>query len=120
MVARSRASVIPFTLVFFLMIRRPPRSTLFPYTTLFRSLRPVSLYVAAVGVAICVKLEHPAPWHRSTRYPVTPALSVEAVQLRLIWLDDIALAARFVGAVGACVSPPPPPEAALKATICMV
>src|SRR5256885_9167841 len=28
-------------LFFFLMIRRPPRSTLFPYTTLFRSLRPV-------------------------------------------------------------------------------
>src|SRR5437588_2181861 len=26
-----------FTAVFFLMIRRPPRSTLFPYTTLFRS-----------------------------------------------------------------------------------
>src|SRR3712207_8706053 len=26
---------------FFLMIRRPPRSTLFPYTTLFRSVRPV-------------------------------------------------------------------------------
>src|SRR3712207_7809160 len=25
--------------LFFLMIRRPPRSTLFPYTTLFRSLR---------------------------------------------------------------------------------
>src|SRR6266850_5406366 len=25
---------------FFLMIRRPPRSTLFPYTTLFRSCRP--------------------------------------------------------------------------------
>src|ERR1039457_3309366 len=32
----------PFNLVcrlFFLMIRRPPRSTLFPYTTLFRSAR---------------------------------------------------------------------------------
>src|SRR3712207_7201190 len=26
--------------VFFLMIRRPPRSTLFPYTTLFRSSAP--------------------------------------------------------------------------------
>src|SRR2546430_5625890 len=26
---------------FFLMIRRPPRSTLFPYTTLFRSVREV-------------------------------------------------------------------------------
>src|SRR3712207_8390673 len=25
---------------FFLMIRRPPRSTLFPYTTLFRSIDP--------------------------------------------------------------------------------
>src|SRR5258708_27391413 len=25
------------TILFFLMIRRPPRSTLFPYTTLFRS-----------------------------------------------------------------------------------
>src|SRR3712207_8106104 len=27
-------------LFFFLMIRRPPRSTLFPYTTLFRSIAP--------------------------------------------------------------------------------
>src|SRR3989449_5710551 len=27
-----------YSLFFFLMIRRPPRSTLFPYTTLFRSL----------------------------------------------------------------------------------
>src|SRR6476620_11932354 len=27
---------------FFLMIRRPPRSTLFPYTTLFRSIRAVA------------------------------------------------------------------------------
>src|SRR5476649_3014927 len=27
----------PVSLFFFLMIRRPPRSTLFPYTTLFRS-----------------------------------------------------------------------------------
>src|SRR5438309_8982806 len=26
-------------IIFFLMIRRPPRSTLFPYTTLFRSRR---------------------------------------------------------------------------------
>src|SRR3712207_7240903 len=39
------------TVVFFLMIRRPPRSTLFPYTTLFRSaftfrLHPVGPQVA--------------------------------------------------------------------------
>src|SRR2546422_3889379 len=33
------SSCLPLSLFFFfLMIRRPPRSTLFPYTTLFRSL----------------------------------------------------------------------------------
>src|SRR5256885_13171845 len=37
---------------FFLMIRRPPRSTLFPYTTLFRS-------------------RHESGRHRSTRRPTT-------------------------------------------------
>src|SRR2546430_16205860 len=39
---------------FFLMIRRPPRSTLFPYTTLFRSGVPVDrvhdVCVAAAGL----------------------------------------------------------------------
>src|SRR5256885_17168882 len=32
---------------FFLMIRRPPRSTLFPYTTLFRSLELLDLFAQA-------------------------------------------------------------------------
>src|SRR5215216_7197694 len=32
-------SVLFYIFFFFLMIRRPPRSTLFPYTTLFRSRR---------------------------------------------------------------------------------
>src|SRR6266567_2413277 len=52
-----------FLLFFFLMIRRPPRSTLFPYTTLFRSRgasrasarqadgKPLVLAVVAVGAA---------------------------------------------------------------------
>src|SRR3712207_9438226 len=31
------ASLVVMCVCFFLMIRRPPRSTLFPYTTLFRS-----------------------------------------------------------------------------------
>src|SRR5256885_13141753 len=34
---------ILFNIFFFLMIRRPPRSTLFPYTTLFRSTVPTTL-----------------------------------------------------------------------------
>src|SRR5256885_16376377 len=49
--ARSRAPFFPFAgrsaalalfIFFFLMIRRPPRSTLFPYTTLFRSPEPAA------------------------------------------------------------------------------
>src|SRR2546425_12901839 len=41
---RSVAELVYMVLacVFFLMIRRPPRSTLFPYTTLFRSAPPPS------------------------------------------------------------------------------
>src|SRR5258708_15295468 len=34
------------------MIRRPPRSTLFPYTTLFRSAVPVQSILMAVGSVI--------------------------------------------------------------------
>src|SRR6267378_1846444 len=36
------------SLVFFLMIRRPPRSTLFPYTTLFRP-RLMAAHFVALG-----------------------------------------------------------------------
>src|SRR3712207_7915408 len=34
------------------MIRRPPRSTLFPYTTLFRSVRPALHPLGEVGVVV--------------------------------------------------------------------
>src|SRR4026209_560324 len=33
---QSSTMILSFSSVFILMIRRPPRSTLFPYTTLFR------------------------------------------------------------------------------------
>jgi hypothetical protein len=36
-------------------------------------------------------------------------VSVELLQLRLIWLLLAALAARLPGVLGAVVSPPPPP-----------
>src|SRR5256886_6109654 len=49
---------LDFVLFFFLMIRRPPRSTLFPYTTLFRSgaqslgerARPDEAHLSPLGV----------------------------------------------------------------------
>src|SRR5436189_5887857 len=53
-------AVFLFLLVFFLLIRRPPRSTLFPYTTLFRSyaehrLRPdVALFFIAGNSPMCL------------------------------------------------------------------
>src|SRR2546430_17256152 len=43
------------------MIRRPPRSTLFPYTTLFRSVRRVEFRVAVEFPCAGVKLVRPAP-----------------------------------------------------------
>src|SRR2546421_9491565 len=52
------------TLFFFLMIRRPPRSTLFPYTTLFRSdplLTPQELFDAVcqlTAAACCIGCRH--------------------------------------------------------------
>src|SRR5256885_11187966 len=47
-----------FLFFFFLMIRRPPRSTLFPYTTLFRS-PPSEQTVGGVGTAVATKRAFP-------------------------------------------------------------
>src|SRR3712207_7644629 len=41
-------------LFFFLMIRRPPRSTLFPYTTLFRSAGPPPMSRRAFQCAVAI------------------------------------------------------------------
>src|SRR5258708_22248483 len=64
MIEITNAATWPRTsLFFFLMIRRPPRSTLFPYTTLFRSpatgLRgPLHRLPAARGPAPARSEEH--------------------------------------------------------------
>src|SRR3712207_8502521 len=43
------------------MIRRPPRSTLFPYTTLFRSHRAIAL-TGALCSAVASAVEGTIPW----------------------------------------------------------
>src|SRR2546430_11036253 len=62
---------------FFLMIRRPPRSTLFPYTTLFRSrdadqehlLRPAPPALSGAGDALAHTFETgPDVRHRSEEH----------------------------------------------------
>src|SRR2546422_7211850 len=55
---RATSSVLVLFPFFFLMIRRPPRSTLFPYTTLFRSLDRVAEDVEPAG-------RRDLGWHRS-------------------------------------------------------
>src|SRR5260221_738051 len=53
--SQSHTSPTSLTILFFfLMIRRPPRSTLFPYTTLFRSaeLGPVQVGVGEVVILV--------------------------------------------------------------------
>src|SRR5258706_10280203 len=49
---------------FFLMIRRPPRSTLFPYTTLFRSKTYASTTDGVAGAAFGFDAETFAPTYR--------------------------------------------------------
>src|SRR5258708_10200917 len=49
------------------MIRRPPRSTLFPYTTLFRS--PIRLDLGAMHEAPRVRIERIAPVQRAAVVP---------------------------------------------------
>src|SRR3989442_3927643 len=51
------------------MIRRPPRSTLFPYTTLFRSAEPT---VAQAAVVAPMRLEPPVAQIPSAHVPVAP------------------------------------------------
>src|SRR4030095_17213086 len=51
--------------VFFLMIRRPPRSTLFPYTTLFRSVVGTEAFVTAELWDGCVVRTYRSEEHTS-------------------------------------------------------
>src|SRR3712207_7355327 len=63
---------------FFLMIRRPPRSTLFPYTTLFRSLASLASSVGFAEVVL-LKLDPPRTFYekpKSKKSSSTPPLAV--------------------------------------------
>src|SRR5258707_2405699 len=55
-----------FSFFFFLMIRRPPRSTLFPYTTLFRSRKDFAGARRRLDDVIGDP-ECPAEWQRAFR-----------------------------------------------------
>src|SRR5258706_10485787 len=67
------------------MIRRPPRSTLFPYTTLFRSARKSAANVATlfhVLIDRCIALQFIAPpdtGRRKERLALSRSISTRAI-----------------------------------------
>ena len=72
----SRMSMRVSAFFFFLMIRRPPRSTLFPYTTLFRSKK---LDAAKAFVAFLVSEQGQKIFAEINReYPVRPGIAAAA------------------------------------------
>src|SRR5882762_11503867 len=52
---------------FFLMIQRPPRSTLFPYTTLFRSTLRILARDPELSIFLCETPSGPSPRHTQGR-----------------------------------------------------
>src|SRR3989454_11619333 len=70
------------------MIRRPPRSTLFPYTTLFRSLRGVLLEKGLPVDAVGKAREHQRPVGQIGQHP--PGYSA-------VVCDQVALGIALVG-----------------------
>src|SRR2546426_7901514 len=72
-------------LFFFLMIRRPPRSTLFPYTTLFRSLHreeALGLEPARDRLADTPRVEEVGPVRGEVAERAGPTSSTRGVSAR--------------------------------------
>src|SRR5260370_19851041 len=65
---------------FFLMIRRPPRSTLFPYTTLFRSVLAASS-CNWLNLVAAPKHSGSTPVANGSSVPVCPAFSARSNHL---------------------------------------
>src|ERR1041385_9351160 len=60
-----QTGVLTVCFVFFLMIRRPPRSTLFPYTTLFRSIGTFTTFRRRTGSSYRTRISRRSEEHTS-------------------------------------------------------
>src|SRR5437773_7810791 len=77
------------------MLRRPPRSTLFPYTTLFRSLgvhagthRGVRALIEAVGYAVLVRVERDRKSTRLNSSHITISYAVFCLKKKTTLLEQ--------------------------------
>src|SRR2546428_3752727 len=77
--------VFCLVLFFFLMIRRPPRSTLFPYTTLFRSPRKRITRLSSQALRMAANVSAETGLDAST--PLTSAPS--ASPIFFMWIADM-------------------------------
>src|SRR5438067_6295832 len=90
-------SKLEFDIFFFFMIRRPPRSTLFPYTTLFRSDTTCAVYGtrkpggsanAAMAAATSRSEEHTS--ELQSRFDLVCRLLLEKKNPQRLQADDAA------------------------------
>src|SRR5260221_12114280 len=72
------------------MIRRPPRSTLFPYTTLFRSRLFVTLFVVVNVMALAAGFVWPKNYTSSTSILVDDKNVIQPLMLGAAVATDIA------------------------------
>src|SRR5438067_9060678 len=97
--------LFPYKFFFFLMIRRPPRSTLFPYTTLFRSTKlvsldldePLALDLARGGNVFAIVADKRSEEHTSelqSRFDLVCRLLLEKKKIRTVRFAKISK--RFV------------------------
>src|SRR6266487_7031875 len=76
-------------LFFFLMIRRPPRSTLFPYTTLFRSRLAAAHEIVVAGIE---REQHPhAPLSVAAEHDDIPIFGRADLHARLVAALEIVV-----------------------------
>src|SRR3712207_8722879 len=95
------------------MIRRPPRSTLFPYTTLFRSVGAVLLALAAALFA--PRAAEGARW--SPTWVAVAAAGIAGYQLAFFAaVADTGVAVGTVVAIGSAPAPAGPPAYAASGT----
>src|SRR3712207_9139274 len=85
------------------MIRRPPRSTLFPYTTLFRSIWSASGYVGAFTRAANVVYETPEGRKIWKLKPLQLLVTLIGVLFAAVLVSMLVLSGPVVDAIGQAI-----------------
>src|SRR5688572_33482552 len=80
-------SIVQFFCFFFVMMRLPPRSTLFPYTTLFRSIIPMLCVTIFVILVVWFLLPRVARLMIHTPTAISIFVCLSMVQLMAVFIS---------------------------------